>query len=44
VGAKNHGKFVSCVAHATNEAVKSGLISGAQKGAVQKCAAQVSFP
>jgi hypothetical protein len=43
-GATNHGKFVSCVAHTTNAAVKSGLISGAQKGAVQSCAAQVNFP
>lgn len=39
-GARNHGQFVSCVAHTTNAAVKSGLISGSQKGAVQQCAAQ----
>jgi hypothetical protein len=36
-GAKNHGQFVSCVAHTTNDAVALGLITGAQKGAVQKC-------
>ena len=37
-GARNHGQFESCVAHTTNAAVKAGLISGAQKGAIQKCA------
>ena len=40
VGARNHGQFVGCVAHTTNDAVKTGLISGSQKGAVQQCAAQ----
>jgi hypothetical protein len=40
----NHGQFVRCVAAATNDAVKAGLISGAQKGAVQSCAARVRFP
>jgi hypothetical protein len=40
-GARNHGQFVSCVAQTTNAAVGNGLISGAQKGAVQKCAAQL---
>jgi len=39
-GAGNHGQFVSCVAQVTNAAVKAGLISGAQKGAVQQCAAE----
>lgn len=39
-GARNHGAFVSCVAHVTNRAVAGGLITGAQKGAVQQCAAQ----
>ena len=38
---KNHGQFVSCVAKTTNGAKSSGLISGAQKGAVQSCAAQL---
>ena len=37
-GAKNHGQFVSCVSHATNDAKKAGLITGAQKGAIQSCA------
>jgi hypothetical protein len=44
VGANNHGAFVSCVAAATNRAVRAGLISGAQKGAVEQCAAQASVP
>ncbi|MBS1816372.1 MAG: peptidase [Acidobacteria bacterium] len=43
-GARNHGQFVSCVAHTTNAAVKASLITGAQKGAVQQCAAQASVP
>ena len=39
-GARNHGRFVSCVSHVTNAAKKSGLITGAQKGALQTCAGQ----
>jgi hypothetical protein len=37
--ARNHGGFVSSVAKLMNEAKKSGLISGAQTGAVVRCAA-----
>jgi hypothetical protein len=44
VGARNHGGFVSCVAHLTNDLKKSGVISGAQKGAIQSCAGQASIP
>ena len=33
--AKNHGGFVSGVAHLTNSLVSAGLISGKQKGAIQ---------
>jgi hypothetical protein len=36
----NHGKFVSCVAKATNMLKKQKVISGAQKGQIQSCAAQ----
>lgn len=43
-GARNHGQFVSCIAKTTNAAVKSGLLTGAQKGAVQACAAQANVP
>lgn len=44
VGARNHGGFVSCVAHLTNDLKKSGVISGSQKGAIQSCAGQASIP
>jgi len=39
-GAKNHGKFVSCVAKKTNALKKAKVISGNQKGQIQSCAAQ----
>ena len=39
-GAKNHGKFVSCVAKQTNALKKAKVISGKQKGQIQSCAAQ----
>jgi uncharacterized delta-60 repeat protein len=42
--AKNHGKFVSCVAHLTNDLKKAGLISKSEKGAIQSCAAQANIP
>jgi hypothetical protein len=42
VGAGNHGGFVSCVAHLTNDLKKDGVISGNQKGAIQSCAAHAS--
>ena len=40
IGAKNHGKFVSCVSHLTNDWKAAGLISGEEKGAIQRCAAK----
>jgi hypothetical protein len=40
VGATTHSAFVGCVAATTNAAVEAGLITGAQKGVVQQCAAQ----
>lgn len=42
--AKNHGAFVSCVAHLTNSWKKAGLITGKEKGKIQSCAAQSSLP
>lgn len=39
-GALNHGGFVSGVALLTNDWVATGLISGAQKGAIQSAAAR----
>ena len=43
-GAKNHGKFVSCVAHETNMLKRAKTISGKQKGKIQSCAAHSSLP
>jgi hypothetical protein len=43
-GAKNHGKFVSCVAGLTNGWMKTKLISGRQKGSIQVCAAKADIP
>src|SRR3954468_598333 len=42
VGAGNHGGFVSCVAHVTNDLKANGTISGSQTGAIQSCAAHAS--
>ncbi len=42
--ARNHGAFVSCVAHLTNEWKRAGLISGAEKGRIQSCAAHADIP
>lgn len=38
--AKNHGQFVSEVARLLNGLVKSGVLTGAEKGAIESCAAQ----
>ncbi len=38
--ARNHGKFVSCVAGLTNAWKKARIISGAQKGSIMRCAAK----
>lgn len=43
-GAQNHGKFVSCVAHLTNDLKKAGEISGAEAGAIKSCAGQANIP
>lgn len=37
--AKNHGQFVSGVSHLTNDLKQQGLITGAEKGAIQSAAA-----
>lgn len=41
--AANHGAFVSCVAQLTNGLKAAGVITGAQKGAIQRCAARSSI-
>ena len=38
-GAKNHGQYVSCVAHETNILKRAKTITGKQKGKIQSCAA-----
>jgi hypothetical protein len=43
-GARNHGKFVSCVASLTNGWMKARLISGREKGLIQRCAAMAAIP
>jgi hypothetical protein len=42
--ARNHGKFVSCVAHLTNDLKTTGIINGKEKGKIQSCAAQADIP
>lgn len=42
--ATNHGEFVNCVSHLTNALKDAGLISGKEKGAIQRCAAQANLP
>lgn len=44
VGASNHGGFISCVTHLTNDLKTAGTITGQQKGAVQSCAARARIP
>ena len=39
-----HGAFVSCVAHSLNALKKAGVITGKEKGALQRCAAQADMP
>jgi hypothetical protein len=40
-GAKNHGKFVSCVSHETNILKRARTISGKQKGKIQSIVAKM---
>lgn len=42
--ARNHGQFVSCVAHLTNDLVSDGYITGKEKGQIQRCAAKADIP
>jgi hypothetical protein len=43
-GATSHGQFVSCVAQLTNEWKREGLITGQEKGRIQRCAATADIP
>ncbi len=40
----NHGQFVSCVAHLTNDLKKDRTIIGKEKGSIQRWAAQADIP
>jgi hypothetical protein len=40
--AANHGAFVSCVAHLTDAYRQGGVISGADRGEIGRCAAQAN--
>lgn len=42
--ARNHGEFVRCVAKLTNALNRAGVITGAEKGRIQSCAARASIP
>ncbi len=41
---RNHGSYVSAVAHLTNVWVSDRLITGSQKGKIQNAAAQLALP
>ena len=41
--AGNHGQFVSCVSHMTNDLRNDGIITGKEKGAILSCAAQANI-
>ncbi len=41
---QNHGGFVSCVARLTSDLRDHGTLTGAQKGAIQSCAAGARIP
>jgi probable HAF family extracellular repeat protein len=42
--AENHDEFVSGVANLTNDLQKDGIITGQERGAIQRCAAQADIP
>ena len=41
---ENHGEFVSCVSHLTNEWKKDGLITGYEKEAIMSCVGEANIP
>jgi hypothetical protein len=42
--ASNHGEFVKCVSHLTNDLKKAGYITGEEKGSIVSCAAKADIP
>lgn len=42
--ARNHGDFVSCIAHLTNWLMKNGFITNKEKGIIMNIAARADIP
>jgi len=42
--ARNHGQFVRCVAHLAGGLKRAGIVSGREKGRIQRCAARADIP
>ncbi len=42
--ARNHGDFVSCMAHLTNWLMENGLITNKEKGIIMNVAARADIP
>ncbi len=42
--ARNHGDFVSCMAHLTNYLLKNGYITNKEKGIIMNIAARADIP
>src|SRR3972149_96044 len=40
VGVQNHGEYVNCVSHLANDLKDEGVLTGRQKGRIQRCAAR----
>jgi hypothetical protein len=43
IGVENHGQYVSCVAHLTNDLKEAGLLTSQQRTTIQTLAAQSSI-
>lgn len=44
LNSRNHGQFVSCVSRGTNSLKAMGVLTGKEKGAIQRAAAQSDLP
>jgi len=42
--AENHGQFVSCVSLLTDFMIEEAIITGREKGSIQRCAAKAAIP
>jgi hypothetical protein len=43
-GVRNHGAYVRCVSHVTNDLKAAGELTGEEKDALQSCAGQADIP